>query len=101
MLFEALADYTNSHLLAETCAPGQLRRLESSGAIEQVIITTYQVQNEIFAVSDCYRVLSLRDATANAIACTNYKLKILYLRSPTSFFNLHPRLVKIIEVRNL
>ena len=52
MLFEALADYTNPHLLAETCAPGQLRRLECSWAIEQAIITTYQIQNEVSAVSD-------------------------------------------------
>lgn len=52
MLFEALADYTNPHLLEQTCAPGQLRRLECSWAIEQAIITTYQVQNEVSAVSD-------------------------------------------------
>jgi hypothetical protein len=30
MLFEALADYTNPHLLAETSAPGQLRWLKCS-----------------------------------------------------------------------
>ena len=59
MLFEALADYTNPHLLAETCAPGQLRRLECSCAIEQAIITTYQVQNEVSAVSD--RLLQLQN----------------------------------------
>lgn len=53
MLFEALADYTNPHLLEETCAAGQLRRLECSWAIEQAIIVTYQVQNEMSAVSDC------------------------------------------------
>ena len=52
MLFEALADYTNPYLLEDTCAPGQLRRLECSWAIEQAIITTYQVQNEVSAVSD-------------------------------------------------
>jgi len=52
MLFEALADYTNPHLLEETCAAGQLRRLECSWAIEQAIVTTYQVQNEVSAVSD-------------------------------------------------
>src|SRR4028119_1087142 len=40
MLFEALADYTNPQLLEETCAAGQLRRLECSWAIEQSIIGT-------------------------------------------------------------
>ena len=52
MLFEALADYTNPHLLEETCASGQLRRLECAWAIEQAITATYQVQNEWTAVSD-------------------------------------------------
>jgi len=52
MLFEALADYTNPQLLAETCAAGQLRRLECAWAIEQAIVTTYQAQNEMSAVSD-------------------------------------------------
>ncbi|HYW22187.1 MAG TPA: hypothetical protein VE956_23315 [Nodularia sp. (in: cyanobacteria)] len=52
MLFEALADYTNPHLLSETCAAGQLRRLECAWAIEQGIVATYQAQNEISAVSD-------------------------------------------------
>jgi gas vesicle protein len=52
MLFEALADYRNPQLLEETCAAGQLRRLECSWAIEQSIIATYQVQNEFGAASD-------------------------------------------------
>ncbi|MBA3922330.1 MAG: hypothetical protein H0X31_11775 [Nostocaceae cyanobacterium] len=52
MLFEALADYTNPHLLEETSAAGQIRRLECAWAIEQAIVTTYQVQGEISAVSD-------------------------------------------------
>ncbi|CBN59246.1 MULTISPECIES: hypothetical protein [Kamptonema] len=52
MLFEALADYRNPHLLQETCAAGQLRRFECSWAIEQSIIGTYQVQNELAAASD-------------------------------------------------
>jgi hypothetical protein len=59
MLFEALADYTNPHLLEETSAAGQLRRLECSWIIEQEIITTYQVQNEMSAVSD--RISQLQD----------------------------------------
>lgn len=52
MLFEALADYRNPQLLEETCAAGQLRRLECSWAIEQSIIVTYQVQNELGAAGD-------------------------------------------------
>ncbi|MEB3218871.1 MAG: hypothetical protein VKN72_21900 [Nostocales cyanobacterium 94392] len=52
MLYQALASYTNLQLLEETCAAGQLRRLECAWAIEQAIVTTYQVQNEMSAVSD-------------------------------------------------
>ncbi|MBD2538281.1 hypothetical protein [Coleofasciculus sp. FACHB-SPT36] len=52
MLFQALADYGSSELLEATCSAGQLRRLECAWAIEQAIITTYQVQNEPSAVSD-------------------------------------------------
>lgn len=59
MLFEALADYTNPHLLEETSAAGQLRRLECAWIIEQGIIATYQVQNEMSAVSD--RISQLQD----------------------------------------
>lgn len=59
MLFEALADYTNPHLLEETSAAGQLRRLECAWIIEQAIIATYQVQNEMSAVSD--RISQLQD----------------------------------------
>ncbi|AVH63002.1 hypothetical protein [Nostoc sp. 'Peltigera membranacea cyanobiont' N6] len=59
MLFTALADYSNPHLLEETCAAGQLRRLECAWAIEQAIVVTYQVQNEVSAVSD--RLSHLQD----------------------------------------
>ena len=52
MLYQALASYSNPQLLGETSAAGQLRRLECAWAIEQVIVTTYQVQNEMSAVSD-------------------------------------------------
>lgn len=52
MLFEALADYTNPHLLEETSASGLLRRQECAWAIEQTIISTYQMQGELLAVSD-------------------------------------------------
>jgi hypothetical protein len=52
MLFEALADYTNPHLLEETGSAGQIRRLECAWAIDQTITATYQVQNEFAAASD-------------------------------------------------
>ncbi|AFY58050.1 hypothetical protein Riv7116_5683 [Rivularia sp. PCC 7116] len=52
MLYQALASYTNPQLLGETCAAGQLRRLECAWGIEQAIVATYQVQNEMSAVSD-------------------------------------------------
>lgn len=69
MLFEALADYTNPHLLEETCAAGQLRRLECAWAIDQSIIATYQVQNEFAAVSDRLSHLQnqIRQDTLNII----------------------------------
>ncbi|HEY9749658.1 MAG TPA: hypothetical protein V6C63_13320, partial [Allocoleopsis sp.] len=59
MLGEALADYSNPHVLSETSAPGQLRRLECAWAIEQTIALTYQLQNESAAASD--RLSHLRD----------------------------------------
>lgn len=71
MLFEALADYTNPHLLEETCAAGQLRRLECAWAIDKSIIATYQVQNEFAAVSDRLSHLQqqIRQDTINIIDC--------------------------------
>ncbi len=75
MLFEALADYTNPHLLEETSAAGQLRRLECAWIIEQGIITTYQVQDEMSAVSD--RISQLqhkvrKDAVGVINSCESY-----------------------------
>jgi acyl carrier protein len=58
-LGEALANYNNPNLLSETCAVGQLRRLECAWAIEQAIILTYQLQNEPSAVND--RLIYLQD----------------------------------------
>ncbi|BAT54054.1 unknown protein [Nostoc sp. NIES-3756] len=52
MLFKVLEDYINSQSLEATSAPGQLRRFECAWAIEQAIIVTYQIQNEVLAVSD-------------------------------------------------
>jgi hypothetical protein len=58
-LAEALASYNNLHLLSETSAAGQLRRLECAWAIEQTIVLTYQLQDEPAAVSD--RLSHLQD----------------------------------------
>lgn len=52
MLFNALADYDNSHLLEGTCSAGQLRRQECVWAIEQAITTSYQLQGAYELVSD-------------------------------------------------
>ncbi len=51
-LAEAIANYNNPDLLSETSAAGRIRRLECAWAIEQAIIITYQLQNELGAVSD-------------------------------------------------
>lgn len=59
MLTAALADYNNPHLLSETSAAGQLRRLECAWAIEQTIALSYHLQNEPAAVSD--RLSHLQD----------------------------------------
>lgn len=58
-LSEALASYNNPHLLSETSAAGQLRRMECAWAIEQTIVLTYQLQDEPAAVSD--RLSHLQD----------------------------------------
>jgi hypothetical protein len=62
-LGEALAIYNNQNLLSETCTAGKLRRLECAWAIEQTIILTYQLQNELLAVSD--RLVYLQDKIRN------------------------------------
>ena len=51
-LVAALGDYRNPHLLSETSALGQLRRMECAWAIEQTIIMTYQIQKQSGAVSN-------------------------------------------------
>ncbi len=76
MLFEALAGYTNPQLLEENCIAGQLRRLECAWAIEQTIVVTYQVQNEVSAVSDRLGHLEedIRDRACMTIAkCDSYE----------------------------
>lgn len=58
-LGEALAIYNEPRLLSETCAAGQLRRLECAWAIDQTIVLSYQLQDEPGAVSD--RLSHLQD----------------------------------------
>jgi hypothetical protein len=58
-LGEALASYNNPHLLSETSAVGQLRRMECAWAIDQTIALSYQLQNEPAAVSE--RLSHLQD----------------------------------------
>ena len=58
-LAEAAANYNNRDLLSEVCAAGRIRRLECAWGIEQAIILTYQLQNELNAVSD--RLIELQD----------------------------------------
>ena len=52
MFFESLADYRNSQLLEDLCPSASLRRFECSWLIKQMIVTTYQVQNELVVASD-------------------------------------------------
>jgi hypothetical protein len=52
-LNEALGIYRNPELLSKIAIPGQLRRFECAWAIEQMIALTYQLQNELDAVSQC------------------------------------------------
>jgi hypothetical protein len=59
MLFKALADYDNFHLLEGTCSAGHLRRQECVWAIEQAITMTFQVQGAHETVSD--RLFHLQD----------------------------------------
>ncbi|MDB9316041.1 hypothetical protein PN462_23220 [Spirulina sp. CS-785/01] len=63
MLFQALSDYTNPALLDQSGAAGYLRRMECAWAIEQTIITTYQLQNELSAAND--RLMALTTQVRN------------------------------------
>ncbi|YAF97269.1 MAG: hypothetical protein AB3A66_06295 [Nodularia sp. CChRGM 3473] len=66
ILFEALGNYINPQQLEKTSAPGQLRRFECGWAIEQAIMITYQIQNEVVAFSDC--LCHLRDKIKEQIS---------------------------------
>ena len=57
MLFDALADYDNNHLMEGISPAAYLRRRECVWAIEQAIAMTFQMQGEFSAVSD--RLISL------------------------------------------
>jgi acyl carrier protein len=52
MLFKCLADYKNPLIFEETSPSAKLRRFECSWLIEQMIISTYQAQNELLAAQD-------------------------------------------------
>jgi hypothetical protein len=52
MLFKCLADYKNPLIFEETSPSAKLRRFECSWLIEQMIIGTYQAQNELLAAHD-------------------------------------------------
>lgn len=82
ILFVALGDYNNPHFLSDTCAAGKLRRLECTWAIEQTIILSYQLQNELAAVSDRLSHLQAKmrqDALSVVEACnTKDELDFLF-----------------------
>jgi len=65
----ALADYNNPRLFSEISAPGQLRRMECAWAIEQTIALTYQLQNQLTAVSNSLSSLQdkIRQDSLNVI----------------------------------
>ncbi len=74
MLYQALADYSNPHLLENMSAPAQLRRQECVWSIEQAIINTYQMQGELSAVIEHLLKLqtNIRTDSVRAIsACAN------------------------------
>ena len=58
MMFTALADYSNSHLMSGAGSAAYLRRRECVWVIEQAIAMTYQMQGEWHAVSDRLTELS-------------------------------------------
>jgi len=75
MLAEALAAYNNPYLLEELSSIGRLRRLECAWAIEQAITITYQIQNELLAVSKHLSDLQakVRQDVLSVITCLEYK----------------------------
>jgi hypothetical protein len=81
MLYQALADYTNPHLLDKTCSAGRLRRFECAWVINQAIIATYQVQNELSAASDQLTHLQdqIRQDSLIIIECCNSQDELDFL----------------------
>lgn len=69
MLFQALADYDNPQLLANTNAAGYIRRRECVWAIQQTIAMTYQLQGESVSVSQQLQALctAMRQDSLTAI----------------------------------
>ena len=81
MLFKALADYDNGHLLEGTCSAGQLRRQECVWAIEQAITTTYQLQGAYEVVSDRLSHLQhkIRQDALSVIECCESEEELDFL----------------------
>ena len=82
MLFKALADYNNDHILSNIGSAAYLRRRECVWAIEQAIAMTYQLQGELGTASGRLIDLSgiIRSDTAKAIELVEEKaeLDVLY-----------------------
>ncbi|WP_069791693.1 hypothetical protein A5482_014825 (plasmid) [Cyanobacterium sp. IPPAS B-1200] len=73
MLFESLADYRNPQLLDDLSSCGSLRRFECSWLIERIIISTYEIQNELDVASErLYHLqVQLRDDSVDVLKKCN------------------------------
>lgn len=74
MLAKALADYNNPQLYTETCAAGQLRRMECSWAIEQTRALIFLLQKQPNAATYCLSHLEEKirhDTITVASACAS------------------------------
>ena len=91
MLFQALADYSNPGLFQHNSAAGYLRRVECSWAIEQAIITTYQLQEELNAASDRLESLQqkIRQNSLEAIEVCNSQDELDFLFPEIAHLHFH------------
>jgi hypothetical protein len=81
LLFEALADYRNPQLLEETSPVGRLRRLECAWTIENAIVGTYQLQNELTATSEHLSILTdtIKQDSINIIEMCNLEEELDFI----------------------
>lgn len=81
MLFQSLADYRNPQLLEETSPIGRLRRLECAWVIENAIIGTYQIQNELNATSEHLEILTenIKKDAVNIIEMCNLEDELAFI----------------------